>query len=80
MDELLLSMIAKIEWVSDRLTPQDVKARHIGRVVTFFYGADAVAVTGTLERCEGIDLLVSGDIYDYRHISSLKVWRKAIAR
>lgn len=80
MDELLLSTVARIEWVSDRLTAQDVKPRHIGRVITFFYGPDATGVTGTLERAEGRELLVSGDIYDYNLMSNLKVWRKAIAR
>jgi hypothetical protein len=79
--ETLNAMGVALTWVGDRLRLQDIKPRHIGRVVTFLTLPDPneyFDVIGVLEGAAGNQLIVSGDTYDYDAIQDLKVWRRAI--
>lgn len=82
--ELLVG--TRAEWVSDRLSPQDCKPRHIGRVTSFSYFLDddpnnyeSIDVMGILEGVAGKIVQVSGVEYDYDNIKNLKSWRVKIA-
>lgn len=79
--ETLNAMGVPIGWIGDRLKLQDIKPRHIGRVVTFCtipQPNEYFDVIGTLEGAAGDQLIVSGDTYDYEAIQDLKVWRRAV--
>lgn len=79
--ESLSAMGVAIGWVGDRLRLQDIKPRHIGRVVTFDYALsdeDVRYVIGTLEGASGLVIIVSGDTYRYDLVQDLKVWRRAV--
>lgn len=87
MDSLDLFLGAKVDWVSDNLTPATIRPRHIGQPVTFFYydstsddkNYDGVDVIGTLEGSTGHGVIVSGDIYDIDRVGTMKIWRRKIA-
>lgn len=86
MDSTEALVGARIDWVSDKLSPRECKPRHIGRVVTFEYFLsedpdiyDSVQVIGTLESFVGNDALVSGEIYDYGNMKNPKIWRAKLA-
>jgi hypothetical protein len=79
--ETLNAMGVPLGWIGDRLRLQDIKPRHIGRVVTFDYAltdTDIRYVIGTLEGAAGEVIYVSGDSWRYDHVQDLKVWRRAI--
>jgi hypothetical protein len=79
--ETLNAMGVAIGWVGDRLRLQDIKPRHIGRVVTFDYLSHDdvfVYVIGTLEGAAGNDVFIGGEVYKYSDIQDLKVWRRAV--
>ena len=82
MDWDLLSLMAPIEWVGDRLLLADIKPRHIGRVVTFdwIYEGEVRRVIGTLVGAEGDEFNVNGMLYSYEEMQNIKIWRRVIRK
>lgn len=89
MDLETMALIgAPIAWVGDRISPADVKPRHIGRVVT----ADALEnpedldnhgtyrVIGTLTSVVGDSLFIDGHEFDYSELQNVRVWRREVKR
>lgn len=80
-----LAQLVPVEWVPDRLAPQDAKPRHIGRPISFFYYASAIEsdregedVLGTLEGIRGTTFIVSGDEYEWDRMAQARVWRRKV--
>lgn len=88
MDSLDLLIGARVEWVSDNLTIHNVRPRHLGQPVTFFYydssddekNYEGVNVVGLLEGAVGDEFIVSGDGYKEKRVGAMKVWRKVAGK
>jgi hypothetical protein len=86
MDDIEIVAGSKIEWVLDSVSPKTIRARHLGRPISFEYFStkeptnyESVQVLGVLDGVIGSDILVSGDLYDGDRIAHAKSHRKKLA-